>query len=309
MERKLTAILSADVEGYSRLMGEDEEATIRTLTSYRQLMMTAIGARQGRRAVAFAGAARSGVAIRDIAFKSTVAIDSTTLAYVTFDGAFLMSSESPPILFEYPSPEALAGDRSWWEIYDEAFPANEREPRHVILNSLRKRVGVAVQARQGEQTIGLATVHLLRKPAAVFLVYLAIARHLRGRSLGGLLLEHAWQIGASRLSEQGLTAIGLVWEVDITALAETGDEEHKRERRIAFFHRQGGYILPRPYSQPPVHGIAPVPMRLMYRPAKGTGLPDPAATEALAQAIYFEKYGAVNGVTTETLDRLLKASE
>jgi len=38
MERKLTAILSADVEGYSRLMGEDEEATIRTLTSHRQVM-------------------------------------------------------------------------------------------------------------------------------------------------------------------------------------------------------------------------------------------------------------------------------
>jgi len=29
-KRKLTAILSADVEGYSRLMGEDEEATVRT---------------------------------------------------------------------------------------------------------------------------------------------------------------------------------------------------------------------------------------------------------------------------------------
>ena len=28
MERKLTAILCADVHGYSRLMGEDEEATI-----------------------------------------------------------------------------------------------------------------------------------------------------------------------------------------------------------------------------------------------------------------------------------------
>ena len=34
-KRKLTAILSADVEGYSRLMGEDEDATIRTLTAYR----------------------------------------------------------------------------------------------------------------------------------------------------------------------------------------------------------------------------------------------------------------------------------
>ena len=34
--RKLTAILSADVFGYSRLMGQDEEATVRTLTAYRR---------------------------------------------------------------------------------------------------------------------------------------------------------------------------------------------------------------------------------------------------------------------------------
>ena len=31
-QRKLTAILSADVVGYSRLMGAEEEATIETLT-------------------------------------------------------------------------------------------------------------------------------------------------------------------------------------------------------------------------------------------------------------------------------------
>ena len=30
-KRKLTAILRADVEGYSRPMSEDEEATVRTL--------------------------------------------------------------------------------------------------------------------------------------------------------------------------------------------------------------------------------------------------------------------------------------
>jgi len=34
-KRKLTAILSADVVGYSRLMGDDEEWTIRTMTAYR----------------------------------------------------------------------------------------------------------------------------------------------------------------------------------------------------------------------------------------------------------------------------------
>lgn len=46
--RKLTAILSADVEGYSRLMGEDEDATIRTLTAYRELMSTLIQKHRGR---------------------------------------------------------------------------------------------------------------------------------------------------------------------------------------------------------------------------------------------------------------------
>ena len=34
-KRKLTAILNADVEGLSRLMDDDEEATARTLTSYK----------------------------------------------------------------------------------------------------------------------------------------------------------------------------------------------------------------------------------------------------------------------------------
>src|SRR5438128_1059036 len=48
MERKLAAILSADVKGYSRLMGEDEEATIRTLTAYREVMATLIQQHRGR---------------------------------------------------------------------------------------------------------------------------------------------------------------------------------------------------------------------------------------------------------------------
>src|SRR5262245_9522321 len=48
MERKLTAILSADVKGYSRLMGEDEEATILTLTAYRAVITTHIQQRRGR---------------------------------------------------------------------------------------------------------------------------------------------------------------------------------------------------------------------------------------------------------------------
>jgi adenylate cyclase len=47
-KRKLTAILSADVEGYSRLMGEDEEATVRTITAYREVMTTLIHQHRGK---------------------------------------------------------------------------------------------------------------------------------------------------------------------------------------------------------------------------------------------------------------------
>ena len=48
MERKLAAILSADVQGYSRLMGEDEEATVQTLTAYREVMVSLIQQHRGR---------------------------------------------------------------------------------------------------------------------------------------------------------------------------------------------------------------------------------------------------------------------
>jgi adenylate cyclase len=47
-KRKLAAILSADVEGYSRLMDDDEEATVRTLTSYRTVIADLIQQFRGR---------------------------------------------------------------------------------------------------------------------------------------------------------------------------------------------------------------------------------------------------------------------
>ena len=46
--RKLTAILSADVQGYSRLMGEDEEATVRMLMAHREVLTTLIQQHNGR---------------------------------------------------------------------------------------------------------------------------------------------------------------------------------------------------------------------------------------------------------------------
>lgn len=47
-KRKLSAILSADVKGYSRLMGEDELATVDTLKEYRKVLATHIHQYNGR---------------------------------------------------------------------------------------------------------------------------------------------------------------------------------------------------------------------------------------------------------------------
>jgi adenylate cyclase len=48
MARKLAAILSADVEGYSRLMGDDEAATVRTITDYREAIASTVTRHSGR---------------------------------------------------------------------------------------------------------------------------------------------------------------------------------------------------------------------------------------------------------------------
>ncbi len=46
--RKLSAILSADAVGYSRLMGENEDFTVQTLKAYREVMASLIQQHHGR---------------------------------------------------------------------------------------------------------------------------------------------------------------------------------------------------------------------------------------------------------------------
>ena len=48
VQRKLTAILSADVKGYSRLMGQDEAATVKSIRACREIMASAIESGHGR---------------------------------------------------------------------------------------------------------------------------------------------------------------------------------------------------------------------------------------------------------------------
>ncbi len=48
VQRRLTAILAADVVGYSRLMGDDEEGALATLRAYRQVVDELVAGHEGR---------------------------------------------------------------------------------------------------------------------------------------------------------------------------------------------------------------------------------------------------------------------
>lgn len=205
--------------------------------------------------------------------------------------------------FDCPGADELDRDDPWWEIYRDSFPANEREPASVIVNSLLSHVGLAFRARQDQATIGIATTHLLHSPAAVFLVYLAIHRAHRDAGLGGALLEYAWTVSKARLREGGLDPLGMVWEVDGPELITDPAEAILRERRILFFRRQGGVLVPRRYHQPPVDGVAPIPMQLMFR--SNEQMPDEPTLDALVRVMYFEKYGTLNGIPAKVLTNLL----
>jgi len=219
-----------------------------------------------------------------------------------------MTEALPDVAFDSPPVEVLASDGALWQLYDSAFPSTEREPRSVILDTLRRGDGVAVRARQSANTVGLALAHMLRHPPALFIVYLAVVPELRSRHIGAALFEELWTAGSRSYAARGTPAEGMVWEVDVPERATSEQSLQQGRRRIAFFTRLGGEVLPGGYVQPPVDGTVSVPMHLMFRSARGKLVPDDAVRSALVRALYFEKYHGANGIPRAVLQNLLKSA-
>jgi class 3 adenylate cyclase len=57
IQRRLAAILAADIAGYSRFMHEDEAATVRDLKSHQSVILPLVG-RHGGRIIDTAGSTR-----------------------------------------------------------------------------------------------------------------------------------------------------------------------------------------------------------------------------------------------------------
>lgn len=218
-----------------------------------------------------------------------------------------MATTCPTLQFREYDASGLEADGAFWHLYDESFRPWLREPREVIVESLRREAGIAVAASDEERTVGLATFHLLDDPPAVFLVYLAIHPALRGQRLGGELLERSFELALDRWRDRGKEPLGVIWEVDDPALATTEVQRERRQRRIGFFQRHGGMLLDTAYWQPPlIAGTAPLPMRLIFRPADSGSEPTTEEIHRLVRAIYVEKYGKLNGLDGDVLGELLE---
>jgi len=201
-------------------------------------------------------------------------------------------------VFEIVTPASLAADPSFWALYDEAFPIEEREPRDVILRTAEGPGSLVACLRASGRTVGLATLQWLPSVAWAFLVYLGIDASRRGQGLGSRMMAHLAEAARARFAG----CQGIVWEIDDPARATTDAERRRRENRERFFAHTGGARVAVPYAQPPLTGGAPVPMLLVALPL------DPAAPAdglALRRAIYRDKYGAVNGLS----DSVLRATE
>lgn len=207
------------------------------------------------------------------------------------------------LTFDTPSADAAATDRALWTMYAESMPSEEREPPAVILASVAAGNAVLARARLAAGTVGFAVTHLLERPPAAFLVYLAIAKPYRGGGIGSRLFEYAWSTAERAVAGRGIDLLGMAWEIDDPARTTEDAERQRRLRRQEFFARLGGKPLAVRYFQPPVNGPTAVPMLLLWRGRPGTASPQ---VGELVRAIYFEKYGAANGIPAATLEELLQ---
>ncbi|QMU29996.1 GNAT family protein [Adhaeribacter radiodurans] len=210
-----------------------------------------------------------------------------------------------PVCFECISDSRiLRADSAWWNLYYDTFPPEEQEPLQAILDSLDQGVGLAFRVSTKEKTIGLATVHLLTSPSAVFLVYLAIDPEQRSRQIGSHFFDYIYQTGAAKLKEKGYRSVGFVWEIT----AQNGENTNEAKtllRKINFFEQNGGAVLPYKYFQPPINGDVAVPMHVMFRPGDEGVTSEAINPAALIQAIYYEKYAAINYINPELIEELL----
>lgn len=130
------------------------------------------------------------------------------------------------------------------ELYESAFPADERRPTADELALDDNRFGIAI-VRHDKQFAGFVTTWHFDK--FVYIEHFATLPELRGNGIGRRALE-------TLLAQ---TELPFVLEVEPPT-------DTLKTRRMAFYRRAGFHEMPQAYIQPPYHAaVQSLPLRLM----------------------------------------------
>ena len=156
-------------------------------------------------------------------------------------------------------------------LYDATFADDERVPWerlwpwHLTPDDDFRSVFWA--ATMAGEVAGLACFGYFRRPNLGYLMYLAIRPDLRGQGVGGWLCGQVFAAVQQRAqAAAGADPRLIFWETRRIEDADDAAEAELRRRRIAFYERQAGCVLPIAYTCPPIAaGQPPVAFTVMAR--------------------------------------------
>jgi ribosomal protein S18 acetylase RimI-like enzyme len=169
----------------------------------------------------------------------------------------------------------------WLELYETAFPFNERVLIAHILNGLqpfnhRENMRYLALLDDADQFAGLIMFHVYPPSDCAVLYYLATRPECRGQGLGAAFYQQT-------LSDLFREVSLLVFEVEKPELAENDHRRQLAERRIRFYQRQGAQLLLGiNYLQNIGSHCPPTPMHLMFQSRPGVSMETDSAFKQVA---------------------------
>jgi GNAT superfamily N-acetyltransferase len=167
------------------------------------------------------------------------------------------------------------------DIYAEAFPANERQPINVVKERVKNGLNQIYVGRIGNDIVFMALLWPLKNTDFILLDYMATNSAHRGKNIGSLFLQ-------ARHRDLEENKKYFIMEVEDP---EFGDNKEERERRLAFYKKNGAKELKGVnYILPALQGHKATEMILMILPNYDQGKIPANIVKNLITQIYKELY-------------------
>jgi hypothetical protein len=200
-----------------------------------------------------------------------------------------------------------------FELYDQSFPLEVREPHNIFLQSLKYATKAypnnfrLLVGLSGKALVSFATGHYLADVNTGFVVYIATNPLFRTNGIGTktlLKIEEILNKDAVLAGNSSLRA--MILETESPNWAETVIDREECLKRNGFFQKNGyKQYLEMEYVQPPLHNDdKSIPLNLFMK-VKEKDYLNKEEVRNIIHTIYQEKYYIVNNIDNEILIRCL----